>query len=380
MKTILCSVFTVAVVTAAGHDVAAQELAPPSRERVADPAWVQELERQIERHVEAAAHALDATLEMALGQNRTLQPPRPPRAPRPPREAAGPEFTESFSRTLRLGRNGTFELQNIAGDIVVTGSGGDEVRIDAIKRVRRPTEREAREILKALQIQVVDRGGSIEVRTEYPGWRGVSASVDYNVTVPRDGNVTIRGVTGDIRVSHVRGELRAESVSGDVVLSSVGRVREVKSVSGTIEMTDAEGDEVQGGTVSGDVVARNLRARAVALQSVSGTLHFDRVDAARALLRTVSGDIEYGGRLSRSGRYELRSHSGDLRIAPAGDSGLDVEANTFSGSVRSDYALRQRELGRPGRARGRALRGTIGDGSAALVLQSFSGDIVIMKE
>ncbi|HXH25713.1 MAG TPA: DUF4097 family beta strand repeat-containing protein [Vicinamibacterales bacterium] len=380
MKTILCSVFTVAVVAAAGHDVAAQEPAPPSRERVADPAWVQELERQIERHVEAASRALDAALETALGQNRAPQPPRPPRAPRPPREAAGPEFTESFSRTVRLGRNGTFDLQNVAGDIVVTGSGGDEVRIDATKRVRRPTEREAREILKALQIRIVERAGSVEVRTEYPRWRGVSASVDYAVTVPRDGNVTIRGVAGDIRVSNVRGELRVESVSGDIALSSVGRVREVKSVSGTIEVTDAEGDEIQGSTVSGSVIARNLRARAVALQSVSGTLRFDRVDAARALLRTISGDIEYGGRLSRSGRYELRSHSGDLRVVPAGDPGLDVEANTFSGSLRSDYALQLREFGGPGRAAGRTLRGTIGDGSAALVLQSFSGDIVIVKE
>ena len=36
----------------------------------------------------------------------------------------GPEYTENFSRTARLGRNGSFDLQNVAGDISVTGGGG----------------------------------------------------------------------------------------------------------------------------------------------------------------------------------------------------------------------------------------------------------------
>jgi hypothetical protein len=380
MKTIFCRILAIAVVAAAARPSAAQEPGPAARARAAEPAWVQELERPIGRHVEAAARALDAALEATLAQIRASQPPRPPRPPRLLRAANGPEFVESFSRTVRLDRGGTFELQNVAGDIDVTGSGGDQVRIDATKRVRRPTEREAREFLKALQIQVIERAGSLEVRTEYPRWRGVFASVDYTVTVPRDANVTIRGVAGNIRVRDVRGELRAESVSGNIALSSVGRVRDVKSISGTIEVTDAESDEIQGSTVSGNIVARNLKARVLALQSVSGALRFDGVDAARALLRTISGDIQYGGRLSRSGRYELRSHSGNLRVVPTGAPGLDVEANTFSGSVQSDYALQVREFGGPGRTRGRGLRGTIGDGSAALVLQSFSGDIVIVKE
>src|SRR5688572_17856619 len=47
-----------------------------------------------------------------------------------------PVVTEAFTQTLRLGRNGTFDLQNAAGNIVVNGDGGDEVRIDAVKSVR----------------------------------------------------------------------------------------------------------------------------------------------------------------------------------------------------------------------------------------------------
>ena len=86
----------------------------------------------------------------------------------------GPEFTEQVSKTLRLGRNGTFDLQNISGQIVVTGGAGNEVRVDAIKRVRHPNESEARQLLQAIEVRIEERNGSVEVRTDYPrrNWSG----------------------------------------------------------------------------------------------------------------------------------------------------------------------------------------------------------------
>ena len=38
----------------------------------------------------------------------------------------------------------------MSGDIIVTGGGGNDVRIEAIKRVRHPNESEARALLQAL--------------------------------------------------------------------------------------------------------------------------------------------------------------------------------------------------------------------------------------
>ena len=105
----------------------------------------------------------------------------------------GPEFTEQVSKTLRLGRNGTFDLQNISGQIVVTGGAGNEVRVDAIKRVRHPNESEARQLLQAIEVRIEERTGSVEVRTDYPR-RNWSGGVDYTVAVPQDANVILRSV------------------------------------------------------------------------------------------------------------------------------------------------------------------------------------------
>src|ERR1041385_3748393 len=48
----------------------------------------------------------------------------------------GPEQTDRFSAKYRIGRDGRVSIANISGDIVVTGGGGDEVTVEAIKRTR----------------------------------------------------------------------------------------------------------------------------------------------------------------------------------------------------------------------------------------------------
>jgi DUF4097 and DUF4098 domain-containing protein YvlB len=295
----------------------------------------------------------------------------------------GQEYTEQISKTLRLGRNGTFDLQNLSGDIVVTGDGSNDVRVEATKRVRHPNESEARALLQAIDVRIEERNGDVEVRTYYPR-RNWSGGVDYTVTLPREANVILRSISGDIRVSNINGDLRADTTSGDLTATAVRRIRQAKTISGDLEITDSDGEEVTGSTTSGSVMARGLKARSVDLQSVSGDVRMIDVESDRSFVRSISGTIEFSGRLSRNGRYELRTHSGDIRVTPQGTAGFSIEASTFSGDVRSDYPLTLQ--GNPpnnsltGRGRnGRTIRATFGDGGAALTLQSFSGGITVVK-
>jgi DUF4097 and DUF4098 domain-containing protein YvlB len=294
----------------------------------------------------------------------------------------GPEFTEQFSRTVRLGRNGTFDLANVAGDIVITGGGGDDVKIDAVKRVRQRTEPEARAILQQIEIRVSERSGQVDVQTEFPRRNNFWGSVDYRIALPNSANVTVRTVSGDLHVTNVRGELRADTVSGDVTAASIGKVRWLKSVSGDVQLSDAEGDDITAGTVSGDIDIRNLKARSIDLDLVSGDIRFTGVNAERATLKTISGDIDYAGQLARSGRYQMQSQSGDIHLTPSGNIGFDLDATSFSGDIRSDYTLRntiQPVDNRRG-PRIRTLRGTSGNGGAVITLRSFNGDITISRQ
>lgn len=303
-----------------------------------------------------------------------------------PPAAAQTEVTERFSKTAHLDQSGAFDLSNIAGTIVVTGGGGRDVTIEAIKRVQRPNPNAARTLLGMIDIEVVEQANRVEVRTMYPRPRNFPGSVDYTVSVPEDATVTIRTMSGDIRVTRIGGELRAQTVTGNVVAVATRRLGMLRSVSGNIEITDAAADDsAVAQTVNGSITVRGLKARAVQLGVVSGNIHVESAQTTRMTAKAVSGDVEYAGELVRNGQYEFTSHSGDVRLMLAGSTGFELRASTFSGTVQSDFAVDRRGEDAPGRrgqaavGSGRAIRGAFGDASAMLALRAFSGNISITR-
>ena len=292
-----------------------------------------------------------------------------------------PEVTEAFSRTLRLGRNGTFDLQTLAGDVVITGGRGDDVRIEATKRVRHRLPAQARAALPQVQIDIARRGGTVELRTAQPRRRTLWTAVDYVVSVPSGANVIVGTGSGNVRVANLSGELRATAADGNITVSDVRRVRQISTMRGNVEVSNAVADELNANTLQGDVIVRNLKARVLDLNTVSGDVRLVDVEMDRARLETTAGNIEYAGPLARSGRYVFLTHSGNIRVNPLGNAGFDLEAYSFTGDIRSDYRLTmiQELTTRARRAAERTLRGTFGDAAAVLTARSFSGDIQIVK-
>jgi ABC-type sugar transport system ATPase subunit len=94
-------------------------------------------------------------------------------------------------------------------------------------------------------------------------------------------------------------------------------------------------------------------------------------------------DMEYPHRTAEPAEtvLEVRHLSRGRKLH---DIGFELNASSFSGSIRSDLPL---TLGatRPGNERRRpgpmqhATRGVFGDGSATLTIRTFSGDVVITK-
>lgn len=288
----------------------------------------------------------------------------------------GPEQTEPFSRKIKLGRDGRVSISNIAGEIVVTGGWGDGVSIEAVKRTRGD-----RSELSRMQIRVDERGGRVDVRTEQSG-RTTRAWVDYTVTVPTSTSVDLHSYSGDVRVSNVHGAVRLETISGNVMTSGVPHVEAAKSVSGNVDLADTSVDgDLVATTLSGHVRARGVTARGLQLGSVSGNVTVSDVHCDRVDVKSVSGNVEFAGTLTKSGRYDMHSHSGTIRLTLSGNTGFELNASSFSGSVRSDLPLvlgptsARNDRRRPGPSH--ATRAVFGDGSAVLTLRTFSGDIVI---
>jgi hypothetical protein len=322
--------------------------------------------------------------------------------------------TERVSRRIPIGRDGHFSLTNIAGEIVIASGAGDDVVLQAVKR----TNGDRRE-LSLVDIDIDARPGRVDVETRHSfgnRFRDHQVAVDYNVQLPAGTTVDVRSVSGTIKVSGITGAVRAETVSGSISATGTPRLEQAKSVSGDVEVNDVSGaGDVRVGSVSGRLRARGLRGRSLDLGTVSGDLTLSDVSLDRLGVRSVSGNVGYTGRLTKAGRFEFNSHSGTVRLALSDAVGFDLTAGTFSGAIRSQLPLKFSSdgsdvnvpppppappaapgqsaapappappappaLGAPFGRRGlnRSIRGTLGDGSAVVIVHTFSGDIVIEK-
>jgi DUF4097 and DUF4098 domain-containing protein YvlB len=300
----------------------------------------------------------------------------------------GPEQIEKVTQTYKVGDAAALDLSHLAGDIRVTGGSGNEIKIDATKRARHRDPDQARRLLEALRIDVNNFNGRVEVRTIYPR-RGafgnnISASVDYVISVPTGATVSLKSISGDISVSNVKGEVRAETVSGSVNINATPNVTIAKTISGDVTAQNiGTQTTLVLSTVSGTVLGTGLKVRALEAGTISGNVRLVGSEIDRLEARSVSGDIEFDAPLTKGGRYEFTSHSGNVRVLIPGNAGFELDADTFSGSVRSDLPVTLRAMGRTEQNRrgsNRAIRGSYGDGGAYLSIRSHSGSVVITKK
>jgi DUF4097 and DUF4098 domain-containing protein YvlB len=294
------------------------------------------------------------------------------------------EQTERFSSKARIGRDGRVSVSNISGDIVVTAGGGDEVSIEAVKRTRGGADQ-----LGSVRIDVQNRSGAVDITVNHLA-RNDRVSVDFTLTVPANASVDLHSVSGTIKVTGARGSVRAETVSGDITATDTPKVESAKSVSGSVTVGSVSSDgDLSIGTVSGNVVAKNVKVHALTTSLVSGDVQLTDVTCDRLSAKSVSGSVEFSGGITRGGSYDFNVHSGNVRLLLANPAGFVLIATSFSGTVRSELPLtiggdsggdRDRDTRRGRRFDlSHSIRATYGDGSATLTVRSFSGNIVIAK-
>jgi DUF4097 and DUF4098 domain-containing protein YvlB len=295
--------------------------------------------------------------------------------------------TERVTRTLNIGADGEIDASNISGDIVVTRTSGTSATVEVVKTARGATADEARAVLSLVTVDISERGSRAEIRTRYPNQdqlreqnrRNVHVDVAINIAAPQNARLILKSISGNLNVTDITGGLTLETVSGTVKIANAGRVSAAKSISGDVEVIDTKIDgQLEAGTISGSVRLRHVSARGLTLNSVSGNVNIEDVTCERVGAQTISGNVLLAGDLQPNGRYELNSHSGNVRVALSGNTGFQVEATSFSGTITTDLPLTVQGTQTMNR-RQRGLRGTYGNGSAMLDLTTFSGSVVITK-
>ena len=288
------------------------------------------------------------------------------------------KYEEKFEKTEALAKDGKVYLSNISGDNVIKTWKENQVRIVALKVSQASTAAKAKENAGEVTIEVTREGDTLRIETKYPKrrtpWGGdsVNVSVDYEVWVPEGASAEVRSVSGDVRVAPVGGRVRVSCVSGDVRLFGAAGA-DVDLVSGDLRVENIAGDAYVK-AVSGDIRLTGIKG-SVGAESVSGDIELKGVsEAASVSGKSVSGSMTYEGVIKPGGRYELKAHSGTVRMTIPASSSFDLEADTFSGVIDSEF-----EIQVSGKISPREVRGTVGKGGATVRLKTFSGDIELKK-
>ena len=293
-----------------------------------------------------------------------------------PNESADREkYEEKFEQTVSLARDGKVSLKNVSGDIDVESWDKAEVKIEAKKLSKASTLERAKENAAKVKIEVKEEGNTLRIETKYPepSIRSLNVSIDYHLLIPDKAAVKIKSVSGDVTLQQIGGTTEVDVVSGDIEVMKADKGVDCKSVSGDLELRSINGDAFLK-TVSGDISLGKING-SIEAESVSGDIELIDVSGAKVVKgNALSGSITYQGDINPAGRYELKSHSGEIEMVLPSNAAFDLEASTFSGDIESDF-----EIMVTGKFSKKKVQGTVNGGGAVVILNTFSGDIDLRK-
>lgn len=196
-----------------------------------------------------------------------------------------------------------------------------------------------------------------------------------DIKVPPNVELSIDVVSAEVSLSGVAGRaLSIDSVSGDLKLDSGAGELDIDSVSGDVDLK-GQAKRAHLETVSGDLHAHGVKGD-LSFETVSGDITIEAVSYSDLNAGTVSGNIDIQGRPEKNAHLDIETMSGDVHIAVPTDLSARIRAESFSGRLRSDFGQVQEEEHGPGSH----LDTTVGSGDARISVESFSGNVNILKQ
>jgi hypothetical protein len=238
------------------------------------------------------------------------------------------EIEETVEKSYDLGAGGSLSVANVNGGVRIEAWDRDEVRVEAIKKVKAGSRAKAEDVMDAIDVVITRRGDHLEIDTRLPRGGGSgfldwmvgnhsSASVSYKISVPRSTDVEIDTVNGGVRVAGVAGRVEASTTNGGIQTSDLrGSVR-AGTTNGAIDVAFgevADGREMRLSTTNGGIslrLPRNVRA-SIDADTTNGGINLDGIDADlhRKSRRHLEADLNGGG-----AEIRLTTTNGGIRIS-----------------------------------------------------------------
>jgi len=232
----------------------------------------------------------------------------------------------------------SLNVDNVDGDVHVTGYDGGTIQLDAAKTIRARSKEDIETAKKEVELKISEQNNRIDLYVDGPfrcqdGSRRsrrlfYRVNYDFQIKVPRNCNLDLRTVNN--------GEIRVEGVNGKY---------DIDNVNGRIEMNEVSG--------SGRAYAVNGGVKVL-------------------FSRNPSGDCSFG------------SLNGNVDVAFRPDFSADCWFKTFNGGAYTDFEIRPlpQPVAEPERRNGMFVYksntffgGRIGNGGPQIKFDAFNGNI-----
>ncbi len=183
---------------------------------------------------------------------------------------------------------------------------------------------------------------------------------NYVITVPEDSELQVHSDSGSVSISRILGDTSVETIGAGIDAEDVGGYLVVRTVGGAFQCMRCTGR--------------------IEVHSISGDLRLVDDHSSSIFAQTSTGSILLDGDFLPNGVYQLKNYSGPINVRfSAGDS-FDVNATSLYGKVDNQAKLvpPSHPNQRPPRF-AKSLFGSLNEGRAKLELSSFNGTINIHK-
>lgn len=200
---------------------------------------------------------------------------------------------------------------------------------------------------------------------------GIEAWADLRVAVPPGRMLAVHLAVGKLTVTNVEGRLQLEAANAPVTVNGTRGTLAVEVGAGDVRLTGTDG-EVKVSTGSGRVELTKAKGGAVAIETGSGDVAASGLEAGNLAIESGSGNVtvEIKGEVDR---LYVDTGSGDIAITAPPSLSAQLELETASGEINSDFPLSVTQTGSD------HLSGTVGGGKGKISVETGSGGVRLLR-
>jgi hypothetical protein len=216
-------------------------------------------------------------------------------------------FKEEIRRSFQLAQGAEISVSTISGPVDVKTSGGNTTEVYIVRSAE--TQRD----LECYRTVIEQTGSGLSIRHSQD-CRNVRAHQRVELSVPRDVNLRLDTISGDVHIGDIGGQIKLSSISGDIWIEQSNGDVKLSSISGQVNLNIARLDrDIRMDSISGRIVlhfAAGVNAD-VSVSSISG--HFAS-DIPGVTVEKV-GDSDYRAQVGRGGpEISISSVSGRVTL------------------------------------------------------------------